>query len=101
MIECDCDCGNWCVKRACFRIVRKGKEKNVCSHCRLTEDKTIARLYEQKDIPALIELDQQMTGALPATLTLNSLMDSLGGIGLIFQVHLKNLPLWKPQDKAN
>jgi hypothetical protein len=96
IIDCECPYKepHPCTHRAYVVVKRKGETLRLCSRCTLTGDDATHRLYDQEDIPILIELDQN-PGVEPSESAklFDALGNAMGGIGIVFRGHLK-LPKW-------
>lgn len=89
-MKCDCayradtsaECPT-CTGEAAFLCTREGKELRLCTRCTLPRDVMVARLYDEADIPRLVELDAEV-GPGP----FDAIMDLFGGQAALLRYKL-------------
>jgi hypothetical protein len=84
-IPCQCNSGcKVCVGRAAYLCTRKVRDNLfLCTRCKLSIDTINFRLFDEEDIPNLIELDYQGTDNL-----YDKIFEQFGGIGMLLKDHL-------------
>jgi hypothetical protein len=93
MIKIDCQCSDHegpCKRQAFLVCKRRGKTLALCSRCDVLGDVPILRLFDEKDIARLVELDG--SGASETAKPFQDALDALGGVGECFRGYL-DLPI--------
>lgn len=94
-MKCDCTPCTVCAGEAAVVCRRKRKRMNLCTRCTLSGDQRLTRLYQEKDIPRLVALDQSVIVP-PECAVFDSLLNAVGGIEMLLRLHL-DLPYQKPK----
>ena len=98
MIDKRCDCSYGCT--TCVGIaawVCNSDDKRLemlCTRCKLSKHTTIARLYEEEDIPRLVALDEGVINDNETSKMYDTLLKIHGGMHTLLTLSLE-LPLHK------
>lgn len=87
-MKCDCNGCDVCTGEAAYRVTRRdGSEANLCTRCDLSSDTYIGRLFDEADVPRLVELDVNKRND-----EWGVLLDMFGGIGVLLRDQLTTMP---------